>query len=351
MAMRTIPDSPENSRTKLADVARLAKVSVSTASRALTRPEMVSRETREAVQEAAMQAGYQPNLIARSLRTHATKAIFVLLPGLESPFFPEIIRGLDWVAHERGYSLMLGLTGCEETRQASYLSGVQRQRADGIIVLDCQLTHLLRTDGAYILPVVQVLDRLDGLDCPSVSIDDRSAARLAMEHLLGLGHRRIAHISGLPQSSTSRARLDGYLDALAAAGIAFDESLVVNGSFSIDGGKAAASALLALAQRPTAIFAANDESAIGASILLKTRGLSVPGDMSIVGFDDIEHCARTIPPLTTVRQPRFAIGMAAMSLLLDVLAGKELPERHIVLPVELVVRQSTAAPKAVSQPS
>lgn len=344
--MRTIPDSPETSRTKLSDVARLAKVSISTASRALTRPEMVSNKTREAVREAAKQADYQPNLIARSLRTHATNAIFVLMPGLESPFFPEIIRGLDQAAHERGYSLMLGLTGREETRQASYLNAVHRQRADGIIVLDCQLTHLLRSDEALILPMVQVLDRLDDLDYPSVNIDDRAAARLAMEHLLGLGHRRIAHISGLPQSSTSRARLDGYLDAFAAAGIAFDESLVVEGSFSIEGGQAAASTLLALTQRPTAIFAANDESAIGASTLLKTRGLSIPADMSIVGFDDIEHSARTLPPLTTVRQPRFGIGMAAMSLLLDVLAGKELPERHIVLPVELIVRQSTAAPRS-----
>jgi LacI family repressor for deo operon, udp, cdd, tsx, nupC, and nupG len=307
---------------------------------------MVSPDTREAVQKAAAEVGYQPNLIARSLRTQSTNSIFVLLPSLESPFYPEIIRGLDWAAHERGYAMMLGLTGNEKGRQSSYIDLARRQRPDGVIVLDCELTHLLGANGPFQAPAVQVLEKSDGSPHPSVTIDDRAAAAVATRHLVELGHRRIAHILGMEASTVAALRHQGYLDALAEAGIAADPALMVRGNFQHEGGINCASQLMAEATPPTAIFCANDETAIGAILRLKQLGYSVPQDVSIIGFDDIERSAVQSPPLTTIRQPRFEIGTAAMTLLLDTIAGKILRQPHVTLPVELILRSSTAPPRA-----
>lgn len=342
----TVEPTPASGAPKLSDVARIAGVSVSTASRALTRPDMVSPDTREAVQKAAAEAGYQPNLIARSLRTQSTNSIFVLLPSLESPFYPEIIRGLDWAAHERGYALMLGLTGNEKGRQSSYIDLTRRQRPDGIIVLDSELTHYLRANGPFQVPAVQVLEKYDDSPHPSVTVDDRAASAIATRHLIELGHRRIAHIAGTEASVVAEMRRRGYLDALAEAGIDADPALVERGSFHMDGGISGASKLMAAPVPPTAIFCGNDETAIGAMLRLKQLGYSVPQDVSIIGFDDLERSAVQSPPLTTIRQPRFEIGTAAMTLLLDTIAGKILQQPHVILPVELILRSSTAPPRA-----
>lgn len=340
----TVDPTPPTGATKLSDVARIAGVSVSTASRALTRPDMVSPDTREAVQKAAAEAGYHPNLIARSLRMQSSSSIFVLLPSLSSPFYPEIIRGLDWAAHERGYGLMLGLTSEDAGRQSSYVDIVLRQRPDGIIVLGARLAHLLGAGSRLNGPAVQILESAEGSRHPLVGIDDRGAAALATRHLIKLGHRRIAHISGPEVSGAARLRLLGYRDALAEAGIAHDPQLEVDGNFTPDRGSTATAELMALASPPTAVFCGNDESAYGAMQRLEMLGKRVPQDVSIIGFDDLERSAATLPPLTTIRQPRFEIGTTAMHMLLDTINGKPPAEQHVNLPVELVERQSTQAP-------
>ena len=346
-------ESNSGSNTKLADVARIAGVSISTASRALSRPEMVSEDTREAVLNAAKSVGYHPNLIARSLRTQSTNTVFVLLPSLASPFYPEIIRGLDWAAHERGYTLMLGLTGNEPGRQESYIDIAQRQRTDGLVVLDISLSHLLSARGGLRLPVVQVLERDANLTYPSVTIDEAAAAEMMTRHLIELGHRRVAHITGSEKSTITALRLQGYRSALDAYGLPFCNDLAVTGNFQVSGGKCAMTKLLALAEPPTAVFCANDETALGALGRATELGLDVPGDISIVGFDDIEQSSQSVPPLTTIRQPRFDIGATAMSLLLDTIGGKARTALHVTLPVELVLRDSSAPPKprSASRPS
>ncbi len=332
-------------RPTLLDVARIAQVSTATASRALSNPEMVSEETRATVLQAAERAGYQPNLMARSLRKQQSRSIVVLVPVLENPFYPEIIRGLEAAARDRGYSLLLGITVYDRGVEASYIDLVRNQRADGILLLDGGLDALLEGGSRFVVPSVQVIERLPGLDLPWVGIDDRTAAALGVRHLLDLGHRRIGHISGWDRCSVTADRLAGYRDALREAGIDDDPALVAPGDFLFEAGEAAARKLMALPVPPTALFCANDTSALGAMRYLHTLGLKVPRDVSIVGFDDIHLAVQADPPLTTLRQPRFDTGFASMTLLLDLLQGVPDVVTQQTLPVELIVRGSTAPPR------
>ena len=329
-------------RPTLSDVARLARVSTATASRALSNPGLVSEATRLAVIAAAEQTNYRPNLMARSLRKQQSQAIIVLVPGLDNYFYLEILRGLEEAAHARGYSLVLGLTNGDQDREDAYISVVQSQRADGLILLDGGLSHLLGAEQTFKVPAVQVVERLPGVDLPFVKIDDRAAAAKATRHLLDLGHRRIGHISGLPRYSVTPDRIAGYRQALEAAGVRFDPALVVRGDFLTVQGEAAARQLMALDKPPTAIFCGNDESAFGAMTALRDLGFKVPTDISLVGFDDVQQAAQHDPPLTTLRQPRYELGFAAMTLLLDILSRAGDLELEQILPVEMILRESTA---------
>ena len=332
-------------RPTLTDVARLARVSTATASRALSNPALVSEATRRSVLHAAKRAGYRPNLLARSLRKQQAHAIVVLVPALENPFYPEIIRGMEAAAREREYSLMLGLTLFDEAVETSYVELVRNQRADGILVLDGGLQHLLDAEGRFQVPSVQVIERLPGVEMPWVGIDDKAASVKATRHLINLGHKRIGHIAGLPRCSVTPVRIAGYRSALKAAGIGFDPRLVETGDFLLASGEAAAQRLMALPEPPTAIFCGNDDSALGAMRHLRSLGLKVPRDVSIVGFDDTHLAATSEPPLTTIRQPRHDIGRSAMTMLLDILAGIPDVATQITLPVDLILRESTAPPR------
>ena len=332
-------------RPTLHDVARLAQVSTATASRALSNPEMVSEETRLIVFEAAELAKYRPNLMARSLRKQQARAIVVLVPTLDNPFYPEIIRGMEAAARERDYSLLLGLTLHDPSIETTYIELVRNLRADGILTLDGGLTQLPKEGLRFLAPSVQVIERLPGFDTPWVGIDDKAASAKAVQHLLDLGHRRIGHISGLKRYSVTADRIAGYRSALTGAGIAYDPALVEAGDFLITGGEAATQKLMALPDRPTALFCGNDESALGALRQLRALGLRVPEDVSVAGFDDIVNASFAEPPLTTLRQPRHAIGYTAMTVLLDMLAGIADIKQSQTLPVDLIVRASTAPPR------
>jgi LacI family repressor for deo operon, udp, cdd, tsx, nupC, and nupG len=219
------------------------------------------------------------------------------------------------------------------------------KRADGMILLNGSLppTEAGRNRPApprY--PIVAVSERIPGAVLPTVGIDNVQAARDAVEHLARQGHRRIAHVGGPPGNILTAERRQGYQDGLAAFGLAADDGQVVHGNFTIESGRRAAARLLAADPRPTAIFASNDEMAIGAILAAKAQGLRVPQDLSVVGFDDIEFADAYDPPLTTVRQPRHEMGRAAMSLLVDLLEGRGPTAGEVVLGHELTVRASSA---------
>lgn len=337
------PPAAAPPRTKLSDIARAAGVSIATASRALSRPELVSRATREAVQAAAARAEYRPNLAARSLRTQSTAAVFVLLQDVADPGCAELLRGFDWTAHERGYSLILGVTGQQAERKAAYLDMALQQRADGLLLLDGLLDDGLAARLAGRLPAVQVLERRPGLALPSVTVDDREAARAAVAYLLSLGHRRIGHISGAPQSLATPLRMDGYRAALIGAGLPFEPDLMISGGTCYVSGLAAAGALMSRAPRPTALFCGSDLLASSAIHWATLNGLRVPDQVSVVGCDGLDCAPITQPPLTTMRLPRYDVAAEAMRLLLALISGRAVAEPHPVLQAELVVRGSAAA--------
>lgn len=331
------------------EVADLAGVSVATVSRALQQPTLVSAKTREKVLAAVKTAGYQPNLMAVKFRSGKTRNLVVLVPTVANVFFARVISGMQQAAHQRQYALLLANTQADETIEASYANMVQTSQADGLIQLRAHnpfVTLTTQPDG--MLPMVNLCEVLDKVACPTVVLDNRSAATAMTEHLLALGHQRIAMIKGPARSPLTRDRVAGYQDALAQAGLPFAAELLVPGDFTLQAGHQAAAELLALPNRPTAIFCENDEMAIGALQQIKQQGLRVPEDISVAGFDDIAFAAFADPPLTTIAQPAEEFGSTAVNLLIDLLEGKITKAPKVILPFELIERASTG-PVAAAQ--
>ena len=325
------------------DVASELGMSVATVSRALSQPELLRPETRERVLSVVAKLGYRPNVLARSLRRGQTHAIVLVVPKL-SPFFLEIFAGAEEAAQTAGLAVLLGNSDGKLEREEAYFDQVMSGRADGIILLTGALPPAYAEGKRAIPPMVAVLERLPGYDAPVVRIDHRTASAEVTKHLIDLGHRRIAHIAGSKAAGSSEHRLAGYKDALSAAGIPFDDALVVQGSFSMQSGADAMETLLALDEPPTGVFAGNDEMAFGAVKAARAHGLSVPQDLSMVGFDDQTTAAFYNPPLTTIHTPCREIGRQATQELIEQIAGREVT-REVVLPTKLVVRDSTAAPR------
>ena len=329
------------------DVARELGLSVATVSRALSRPELLRRETRERVIGVVERLGYRPNLLARGLRRGQTRAILIVVPTL-SPFFLEIFAGAEQVTREAGFALLLGNGAGDPEREKACFDQVASGQADGIILL----TGVLPAEyaqGKYPLPpLVTVLETLPRhASIPVIRTDHRSGATEATWHLIELGHRRIAHIAGRKRVPSSARRIEGYREALAAAGLVSAPELIHPGDFSMQSGAEGMEQLLQLEEPPTAVLCGNDEMAFGAIRTLHARGLSVPGDVSIVGFDDQNMAEFYSPPLTTVHIPRHELGRRAALELIERLEGRTVsPE--IVLPTRLVIRGSTAAPRGAS---
>jgi LacI family repressor for deo operon, udp, cdd, tsx, nupC, and nupG len=325
------------------DVASELGMSVATVSRALSQPELLRPETRERVLAVVAKLGYRPNVLARSLRRGQTHAIVLVVPKL-SPFFLEIFAGAEEAAQTAGLAVLLGNSDGKPEREEAYFDQVMSGRADGIILLTGALPPAYADGKRAIPPMVTVLERLPDYDAPVVRIDHRAASAEVTKHLIDLGHRRIAHITGVRAAVSSEHRLAGYKDALSAAGIPIDEALVVQGRFSMQSGADAMEKLLALEDPPTGVFAGNDEMAFGAVKAARAHGLSVPEDLSMVGFDDQTTAAFYNPPLTTIHTPCREIGRQATQELIEQIAGREVT-REVVLPTKLVVRDSTAAPR------
>ncbi|MEJ1964815.1 MAG: LacI family DNA-binding transcriptional regulator [Gammaproteobacteria bacterium] len=325
------------------DVAGELGMSVATVSRALSQPELLRPETRDRVLSVVARLRYRPNVLARSLRRGQTHAIVLVVPKL-SPFFLEIFAGAEEAAQTAGLAVLLGNSDGMPEREEAYFDQVVSGRADGIILLTGLLPSSYADGKRPIPPMVTVLERLRDHDAPVVRIDHRAASAEITRHLIDLGHRRIAHISGLKRVVSTEHRISGYKDALSAADIPFDEKLVVPGTFSMQSGAEAMQTLLALDVPPTAVFAGNDEMAFGAVKTAREHGLSVPEDLSIAGFDDQTTAAFYNPPLTTIHTPCREIGRCATQELIEQIAGRDVA-REIVLPTQLIVRGSTAAPR------
>jgi LacI family repressor for deo operon, udp, cdd, tsx, nupC, and nupG len=331
------------------EVARRAGVSTATVSRVLSQPDVVAPETRRKVMAAVERLGYTPNAAATNLRTLRTKKFVVTVPDISNPFFSLILQGIEDAALREGYSVLLGDTQHDEQREERYALMLRRKEADGLIFLGHRLPKeaaaLVRVLPAGRAPIVNGCEFNPRLDIPSVHIDNATAASDAMDHLYRLGHRRIGIVTGPLVSPLSRDRLRGAT-ARAKKASAERDFIVMNGDFSIESGALAGERLLGRKEPPTAIFCFNDEMAMGVIDTARRRKLRIPGDLSVVGFDDIRFARYTDPPLTTVAQPMRQIGEGTVRLLLEILKGQGSPE-SVTLPHTLVVRSSTAPPGAV----
>ena len=333
-------------RPTIRDVARTAGVSIATVSRVLNGRPDVAAATRERVLGAVSELGFSTNRSARSLVGGRTFLVGITLPLVDAEYFSRIVAGAADELYEHDLQVVLAPTLHLRDRTTTLLARLAGGVTDGaLLILPEQSSKALLALARTGYPFV-VIDPLEPLDqsVPSVSATNALGGRAATEHLLGLGHTRIGAITGVPEWLASAERLNGYRAALASAGVVPDSALVVESDWAVEGGEAAAAFLLDLPDRPTAVFAFNDNMAIGALRAARARGLRVPGDLSVVGFDDSDQATTATPALTTVRQPVAAMGRIAVSLLLRLLENRRGEGMSIELQTHLIVRDSTAAP-------
>lgn len=323
------------------DVAEAAGVSVATVSRVINNPERVAPETRKKVEDVIRALHYQPNLLGRNLRRSETRLVLVLLQSIANPFYSRVIRGMEDAAHAAGYQVMLCNTDTEASRERIYIHMLATRLADGLIFTGPAITGKEMTELSAYFPIVQCCEYLeDAPGVPSVSVDDEAAAREAAAHLLSLGHRRIGMVTGHSGRHSAGRREAGYRTALTQAGIDADGTLLCRETYGYHGGMRACHTLMERADRPTAVFTVSDTMAVGLIHEAKQMGLMVPGDMAVMGFDDTGIAAVYDPPLSSVAQPRYELGHAAMGMLLSRMAGERVTDR-VYLPHRLQVRAST----------
>jgi len=328
------------------DIARLAHVSHPTVSRALQNSPLVNHKTAEKIRRIAEQAGYRPSAVARGLVTRRTKTIGLVVTTVADPFISEVFSGIEQEAHDRGYCVFLAESNADPQREKEVVRSFAERRVDGIIVTSSRVGALyLPLLEEMMVPIVLLNDQHPGAFVHSVMIRNQEGSRAAASHLIGLGHRRIAYLGDQTGYQSDAERYAGYREALEAAGIGFTPVLVVQGDGKPEGGQRAMNQLLAIADPPTAVCCYNDMSALGAMRAIRQRGLRVPEDISVVGFDDLFFASYTQPPMTTVRQPMRRMGQLAMESLFKLMSGDE-SEIRIKVDAELIVRESTAQVKS-----
>lgn len=329
------------------DVARRAGVSTMTVSRVINSSGYTSQETRARVERAVAELGYVPNALARHLRSKRTKTVALVLADLTNPFFTTIARGVEDVAADHDFAVMFCNTDDSESEEIEYLRMLIQRQIDGVLLVPASSSGAsLRLLRSHRVPVVVVDRRVHSPLVDEIRSDSEGGAYQLVRHLIGLGHRRIAMLSGSRSISTSVDRVSGYRRALTEAGIAFDERVVRYEGFGVDGGWHMARQLLDSSLQPTALFAANNFIAFGAIRALREVGLRVPDDMSLVAFDDLPNDWLIDPFLTVVDQRAYEMGKQAAELMLQRLDGGErLKRRSIVLPVDFIVRRSSGPPR------
>ena len=330
----------------LHDLAQVAGVDPSTVSRVLNDDQtlVIKDETRQRILDAVEQLQYVPNAMARGLRRQRSQMIGLLVPDIANPFFPEIILGAERVFSEAGFRLLLGNTDEDPEKERSYVELLRANVVEGLMLAtaftqDETVEELSRLGVPFVL-----VNRAHEGTTNYVVVNDRQATRSAVDYLIGIGHRRIAHVSGPLYTETGLARLRGYREGLRAAHIEYRDDYVVEGDFKETSGARAIERLWQLPDPPTALMAANDLLALGALDACRRMGVQVPEELSIIGFNDVPVASMVTPSLTTVRVPLLEMGMASARRLLDLLEGRGTPSAPIVLDTELVVRSSTAPP-------
>lgn len=329
------------------DVAEHAGVSATTVSHVINDTRPVSNELRERVLTAIDELDYRPNSLARSLRRGRTHTIGMIIPTGVNPYFAEIAQGVEDTSFEQGYSVILCNSKNSPDRAEAYTDVLVEKQVDGILLASIELSvERVRTLQAQHMPLVVVNRDISGSRTDSIMVDHAHGSYLGTRHLIELGHRRIGCVVGRPDLTPSAERIAGYRQALCEAGIPVDERLVLgDGILDFEGGYHTACQLMAMSPSPTAILAGNDLMAVGVIRAAREMGRNVPGDLSVIGFDDVTLASYSIPPLTTVFQPRYEIGVLAAELLIERMRDPDLPPRHRNLDVSLMVRQSTAPPE------
>ena len=329
------------------DIAKAASVSHSTVSRALSDSPLVKAETRSRIQSLAREMGYSPDAWARSLVMRQTRTVGVVVTTIADPFIAEVVQGIESTAYQHGYIVILASSSSEPTRELAAVEMLRSKRVDGVIVTSSRVGALYQKHLERIgVPVVLLNNHSEqsGRYTFSVTVDNQHGGHLATQHLIELGHRRIAFVSGPAYISSSEGRWTGYRQALTEAGIAPELGLVVSGTGRTEAGEQAFYALMALAEPPTAVFCYNDVTAIGLLRAARETGLSVPQNLSLVGFDDIPFASFMYPSLTTIAQPKFEMGEQAMQMALALMATKSVSGAEvsdIVVKGQLIVRGSS----------
>ncbi|MET0576982.1 MAG: LacI family DNA-binding transcriptional regulator [Mesorhizobium sp.] len=334
-------------RPTIKDIAGQLGVSPATVSRALSDSGLVAEPTLSRIREAARALNYRPNVSARNLRTQRSMAVLMVVRDVGNPFYLEILKGVEATARAAGYSVLMGNTENDPEREIEYFDMLRDGHADGMILMTGKLPwkHGEYAERLAGLSVVVALEMIGDSGLPHVQIDNAVAANEAVRHLISLGHKRIAHICGPIPEIMSVRRRDGYRIAMREAGLDIPAGYEPVGDYLLRSGEALCQRLFELTSPPTAIFVANDEMAYGAIHELRRLGLDVPGDVSVVGFDDLYLSEAFYPPLTTVSQPRAEIGQQAMKLLLRTFAGEGQAGETMELATTLRIRGSTARPK------
>lgn len=332
----------------LREVAKFSNVSTATVSRVINNDPKVSAKTKQRVEAVIQQLNYLPNRVAQRLRSSHRKAklIGLVIPDIQNPFYVDVVRGIEEFSYQNGFAVMIGNFGQDENREQLYLDLLQSENVDGFIVApalqrDDKVRELVNKD----FPLVCIDRELHNSDSDVVRVDNAQGAYNAIEHLLRLGHRRIGVISGNLSIQTYIDRLEGYKRALAEYNIEFDPELVyVKGSDFVSGVELTNEILdLDKAVRPTAIFTANNLITLGSLEAIHKRGIRIPEDISIVGFDDMYWSSSLNPPLTAVFQPGFEIGRMAADLLNQRILNPQKPKENIVMKTKLMIRRSTSA--------
>lgn len=327
--------------TKLTDIARMAHVSVSTVSRVINHTKYVNPELQKTIEELVARTGYTPNHIAKSLATKKTQLLGVIIPDVAHRFYSVLLSGIEEVANRRGYRIIICDIAQSIDKELNYLHVLKAMNADGIILMHEKFTpqveeFLRSSETPYVLSSV----KSKNLAACSVNIDDFAAAYEAAAYLAGLGHRRIAMIGGdIGDITTGQNRYHGFRKALADNGLAFSPELFASGNFEVPDGYRAMGGILDRG-RPTAVFTVSDEMAFGAINCILDRGLRVPQDISVVGFDDVDLASYARPQLTTIHQPIREIGMKSAETLLGLMDGRVPENPDILLPYTLIKRES-----------
>ncbi|WP_082235320.1 LacI family DNA-binding transcriptional regulator [Halobacillus massiliensis] len=328
---------------KMSDVAKLAGVSTATVSRVLRNPDAVTPRTKQKVVEAIEELKYQPNMLARHFRRTETNTILVSVPNIINTVFAEIVGGIEDEASKNGYRVLLRNTNNQVDSEYSSIEHLKQRQADGIIMLSPKMDERLLEEISEQYPMVMATANLHSSKVPTVSINNVSSSKKATDYLIQLGHKRIGHITGRLDSIISKHRYRGYCQAMEEHNLPVDQNMVREGDFTYESGYKQMKSLLSQKTVPSAIFAASDDMAMGVINAAKHHGLKVPGDLAVVGFDNVKFSSIFDPPLTTIAQPLFDMGKRSMELLIKKLNNVPLSQTEYILDDELVVRASCGA--------